>query len=147
MTTEYSPLPDEDHILRHVPSSKLIRDENQVIIGCFSEAFKRRDNEEALSVTWIEYFDGTRQEQISNAVNAIRRDIDVRPKSGFALANVGTVKSICLSFDYKVRILSDPTPNNPAHSVITQLPREEAELLELLATCCSEIIPASSIST
>src|SRR5579884_3967610 len=120
MTVTYLPL--EDHVLRHVGHQRLIRDENDRPIGCLPHAFQLREAEEALSVTWLEHFPGKRIEKISLAIAAIREELTVKSKSGFALANVGKIMEICQTYGQKVRILHEPTEKNPGHCAIRRLP-------------------------
>ena len=82
-------LPDEDHAVRYVPWARLRKTEDDVVIGVIGAAFKLRAGEDYLSATWLEYFkQATRQENIKSAVKAIRKsNIDVRPKSGFAIGD------------------------------------------------------------
>jgi len=127
-------LPPEDHVLRHVGYQRLRRDEDDNVVGCLPDAFQRRETEDALSVTWVEHFDGDRSEKLSLAIAATRKELDVRPKSGFALANVGRIQEICEFSGHKVRIIHEPTELNTAHSEIRRLPRDEIDLLELLAS-------------
>lgn len=51
-------LPDGDHIMRHIPWSKLRKDENDNVLGFLPQAFQLRPQENSLSVNWLEFFDG-----------------------------------------------------------------------------------------
>ncbi len=53
-------LKDEHHVVRVVPFGKLRRDEHGTILGIDYTAFLRRENEDGLSVTALEYFAGAR---------------------------------------------------------------------------------------
>jgi hypothetical protein len=83
-------LPDADHMVRHV-LHQLIRESGQVR-GVFPQAFELRDGEEYLSASWLEYFDGTKQEQIKSTVQAIGSARTVKSDHGFAIGNVGEIK-------------------------------------------------------
>jgi hypothetical protein len=137
-------LPPEDHVLRHVSSQRLRRDDDDNVVGCLPHAFQRRETDETLSVTWLEHFEGERPKKLSFAIAAMRKELDVSPRSGFALANVGRIQAICESSNHKVRIIHEPTELNPAHSEIRRLPRDEIDLLELLASdAVIEVLPAA----
>jgi hypothetical protein len=127
-------LPPEHHVVRYASWNKLRKDEHDNVIGVLGVAFQRRPTEETLSVTWLEYFDGSRWQQIVDAIRAIRASaLETKPKSAFAIGQVGAIKTVCESRQVKVRILHEPEPDNKAHAVVRSLPREDMELLELLA--------------
>ncbi len=60
-------------------------------------------------------------------------DFKPSPKSGFAVGNVEAIRDICTERTHKIRIIHAPTDDNAAHCEIRQMPREDIELLELLA--------------
>ncbi|MGH8489443.1 MAG: hypothetical protein ACREXS_11435, partial [Gammaproteobacteria bacterium] len=79
-------LPPQDHVMRYVSWNKLRKNEKDEVIGILGEAFKMRDSDKSLSTTWLEYFLGSREEQITAAVRAVRASkLEVKPKSGFAI--------------------------------------------------------------
>ena len=140
-------LPDEHHIVRVVSYSRLQKDSDGQPIGLLFSAFQRKENEEGLSVTWMEYFKGSREDRISAAVKAIRASaLTVGKKSGFAVGNVGGIKSVCLHQKHKIRIIHWPEDDNKAHAEIRQLPRDDTILLEQLAAgAWSELVLNSNI--
>jgi hypothetical protein len=127
-------LPPEDHVMRLVAPSRLRKDENNVVVGVSHTAFRRRDDEDGLSVTWIEYFAGVRAVQEVAAVHAFRAS-NVTPgkNSAFAIGNVGGICAACNARPYTVRIVHSPTTDNLAHAEVVELPRDDDELLEALA--------------
>lgn len=128
-------LPPNDHVVRYVPWNKLRKNENDEVIGVLGEAFKMRDSDKSLSTTWLEYFLGSREEQIIAVVRAIRASkLEVKPKSGFATGEVGAIQAECAARNYKVRILHEREDDNEAHAAVRSLPRDDMELLERLAT-------------
>lgn len=128
-------LPDEDHIIRYVPWGRLRKDEDDNVLGFLPQAFQRKHDEDYLSVNWIEFHDGDRDTQIRLSVWAIRGSFDnpLGGKSAFAIGNVCKVKGISAKAGSRVRIVHEPEPNNPAHSGIRRLPRDDLTLLEALA--------------
>lgn len=127
-------LPPDNHVVRYVPFSKLRRDENDNAIGVHGVAFKLRDGEQFLSTTWLEYFAGPKNEQITAAIRAIRAsNLDVRPKSGFAIGRVDSIAATCAARNYSIRILHEPEDDNKAHAAVRRMPRDNDEFLELLA--------------
>ena len=129
-------LPDEHHVVRYVPHSRLDRDpSNDAPRGLLFTAFQRKEDEEGLSVTWMEYFSGDRKNQIHASVKAIRAsNITVGAKSGFAIGKVAAIKKTCQEFKSKIRIIHFPELDNKAHSELRQFPRDDQTLLERLAT-------------
>ncbi|MGO9485155.1 MAG: hypothetical protein ACLPX9_11310 [Rhodomicrobium sp.] len=127
-------IPPEHHVVRYVPWSKLRKDENDNVLGVLGEAFKLRPDEKSLSTTWLEYFAGDRSTQVTAAVKAIRAS-NLKPggKSGFAIGNVESVASACADRKHKIRVIHEPEDDNEAHTSVRRFPRDDPELLELLA--------------
>jgi hypothetical protein len=99
-------LPPEHHVVRNVPWGKLRKDENdpERVIGVLGEAFKMRPVEDTLSTTWLEYFPGSRGEQIKGAVHAMRASkLEIKAKSGFAIGNVGIISTTAAARNYSIR--------------------------------------------
>lgn len=141
MISKGSNLPDDDHVMRYASWSKLRKDENDNVLGFFSEAFKLREGESSLSLNWLEYFKGTRDEKIRQSVEMFRRVREVGKKSAFGVANVKHIKEVCAANGAsRVRVVYEPEaakdgkPANPAHSGIRHLPRDDMGLLEALAS-------------
>lgn len=133
-------LPDPHHVVRHVPWTKLLKDDDENVLGVLGAAFAPRpsDNSE-LSVNWLEYFDSDRKIGLNATVQSFRAHRltvgnKVGPKSAFAIGNVAKIKSICGMSNRAVKIVYAPTPNNPSHSVIRDIPQDDMTLLDTLAT-------------
>jgi len=125
---------NEHHVIRYVPWARLRKDENDVVIGVLGIAFELRSEEEYLSATWLEFFPGSHQESLVLAIKAIRSsNINVRPKSGFAVGNVGEIKTVCLERRHKIRIVHERTDDNEAHAALRLWPRNNPDLLDLIA--------------
>lgn len=140
MKEKIKDLPDQDHVMRYVPWTKLRRDEDENVVGFLPEAFQLRLDaetcsiEEYLSVNWIEYQNGAWVNRIRASVRAIRgARRSVGGKSAYAIGNVGKIKEVCVSNGIKVRVVHEPENNNPAHSAIRRLPRDDLSLLAALA--------------
>ena len=106
------------------------------------EAFKLRENEKGLSVTWLEYFEGDRTDQVIKSVKAIRAS-NLKPggRSGFAIGKISAVMTACSERKHKIRVIHEPENDNKAHASVRRLPRDDLELLELLAaTAWSELV-------
>ena len=128
-------VPDDHHVLRLASFSRLLLDDEQNPIGFLYTAFQRKETEDGLSVTWLEYFSGDEPQQIEAAVLAIRAsNMSVGKKSAFAIGNVGAIKSECLAHKHKVRIIHWPEDDNKAHAELRRYPTEDIELFGRLAT-------------
>jgi len=138
-------IPEEDHVVRHAPYSKLIRDKDDNTIGVLPQAFELRleAGESYLSVNWLEYFSDGKSSRIEALVKDFRA---VRKKSGarvgtnsaFCIGNVDDTLSTCTSCGFnKVRIVYEkPSRSNPnkSHSKIIRLPPNDDDLLSLFAS-------------
>lgn len=133
MKAKVTNLPDEHHVMRYVSWNRLRKDENDNVLGFLGEAFQLKQNEESLSVNWLEYFDRDRDTKIRMSVETFRQTITVGKKSAFGIANVSKIKEICRAYGTNVRIVYEPTDNNPSHSAIRRLPRDDLSLLDALA--------------
>ena len=82
-------LPPEHHVVRNVPWARLRKDDldPEKVIGVLGDAFKLRDADDGvLSSTWVEYFAGSANEKIENAIKAMRASkLEIKAKSGFVV--------------------------------------------------------------
>jgi len=139
-------LPDHDHVMRFVPWTKLRRDENDNVIGFLPQAFELRPDEDSLSVNWLEYFGGNRDENVRASITLFRDTRNVGKKSAFGVGQVGKIKQVCNANGAAVRISYDPESDNLSHSVIRRLPRDDQGLLDALASeAFSELIGNGSV--
>lgn len=128
------PLPRDDHVVRYASWAKLRKDENDNVVGLLFATFKPRPNEGDLSATWMEYFRGTREEQLTSAIRAIRNSkVDVKPKGGFAIGQVQSIIRTCANRKRSVRIVYDRRDDNEAHSSVRPWPADDNDLFEDLA--------------
>lgn len=127
-------IPIEDHVLRYVSWGRLRKDEDENVLGILPQALllRERDNN-CLSVTWIEHFEGSWDEQVAFAVQATRRSLSTSPKSSFAIGNVGKIHETCVERDRRIRVVHEPEDANTGHACIRRLPPDDQDLLSLLA--------------
>ncbi len=129
-------LRDEERIVRFVPWSKLRRDEDDNVLGPLPQAFELREDEEYLSVTWCEYFNGGDDERLRCAIEAVRNSaLTVGRKARFAVGNVGDVREAVEGRPNarKLRMIHQPEDDNQAHAALRHWPRSDHDLLALLA--------------
>lgn len=125
-------LPDEDHVMRVIPWSRLRKTEDDVVIGLLPEAFMLREEEEALSVNWIEYFSKDRPGNIKASVHAFRVSLKIGRKAAYAVAKVAKVKEVGLNKQKKIRIVYSPTSNNKSHSSVHVAINDDLALMDAL---------------
>lgn len=139
-------IPDNDHVVRHVPYQRLIKDEDGnvangdgVAYGILPQAFElRKEDKNKLSVNWVEYFNkATYPENLNACIQEIRqkRGIKKGSRCGYGIGLVSKIKNMCHSSGFsKVRIIHDPARGNPSHTSIIRLPMNDSDLMGLLAS-------------
>ncbi|MFZ5523503.1 MAG: hypothetical protein ACOY9D_05390 [Pseudomonadota bacterium] len=130
-------LPDQDHVIRHVPWARLLRDEDDNILGFLPQAFALRPIEEAkksISVNWLEYFGDDHTTNIKKSIQGLRTTKKIGGKSAFGIGGVAKIKEVCKKNGALVKIVYAPTDGNPSHSAIRNLPIHNQSLLQALAT-------------
>lgn len=128
-------IPNEDDVVRHIHHKKLAFNDNGEIIGIFPQAFEMRPNESTLSVSWLDCFLGTKEEKLQQTLVSLKKVLDVKPRNGMAIANVGLLKEIAKQqSEISLRIAYAPTKLDIAHSEIHHLRRDDDALAEVMAT-------------
>lgn len=150
-------LPREDHISRHVPYNKLLRDADDNPVGILPQAFEMRIkiNEKALSVNWLEYFGDNHANNIVKMIKRFRRyrlsrNIKVGKLSAFGIGNVGLLVDICSERQHtKVKVQYDEKKvldNNESHARIIRLPINDQMIMQSLASdVFTELVPNKDI--
>lgn len=145
-------IPDGHHVLRHVPGTKIEQDGR--INGA---AFVRRENEDGLSVEWVQAAgDGPVADQL-HAVRAVFRR-QVRQSHRFAELPVGVTRehvreraaalgmTVELRFEHEPLEAADGRPEDPFHSEIFGTPEyghlRATAIGDLIAECITERYPA-----
>lgn len=137
-------LPDGDEVTRWIKPKLLGRENDGSVIvdaaGCptfvFPAAFELREDEDSLSVTWLQCFAADRSRNLPQAADAFRKTTDsgnLQSKSAFVIATVDAIKNAGVQFDLKLRILEDPIKDNSGHAEIRRFPREMGPFQTLLA--------------
>jgi hypothetical protein len=136
MATQY--IDPKDDLMRCVPWGRLRKDENDDVVGIEASAFRLRTHgpaiEEYLSAGWVQFFDGSLDDQIVHCVKAFRKSRSpTSPKSGFAVGNVAAISAACETRGKKIRVIHEPTSDNAAHVAVRQWPLDDDLLFEELA--------------
>ena len=126
-------VPDEDHIVRYVSWQRVDKDADGNVRGILAEAFRRKSDEDGLSVNWLERAAAPAAQKLKKTVELLTKDLKIGPKSRVAVANVAVFKKVCGRRNAKIRIVHIPVDGNEPHSEVRQFPRDDDELLELLA--------------
>ena len=136
-------IPDDQHIVRCVPYSKLRRDEDGNVVGFTFSAFTLRPNETYLSATWAEHARpvGTHDEQVTAAVHAMRNsDFTPGPRAGFAIGIVGDIKAATkLKLPRAASILHEPDGGNESHAALRGWPPGQSDVTGLFELLAAEV--------
>ena len=121
--------------MRYVRKRQLRRDEHGNVLGILPQALELRDGEKFLSVTWLEHFDTRYERGFILAAEAIRCQLTVKRNDGFSTSEVRAFCDSCERCGEKVRVLHEAVnPENPGHVAIRRFPRDNLDLLDLLAS-------------
>ena len=111
-----TPLPDGDHVARYCKPSSVRPDGRP-----FALAFRIRENEDYLSVNWLEYFQSP---DVPAAVQHIRqafrnKGFRLGRRGLFAVLEVGAAKSaVDEGFGRSLRFEYAPSRDDPSHAAI-----------------------------
>ena len=129
---------DSDNVVRHAPAKKLIFDDYGNAVALAPQAFEMRDHlgEEALSVNWVEYFEGAFHDRLFSLIKAARKCRNIGIESAFGVGNVGRIRQCCANLEHtKVRVLHDKkNKKNPSHARIIRLPMNDQLVMASLAS-------------
>ncbi len=134
-------LPDGDHIARYCKPTQAPEGVIQ------ATAFLPRDNEESLSVNWLEFLDcPDRESEISRLRSVYDAKLNrVAVNARIAVLKVGDVrqKVMAESEDRRaLKILHDPEENDPSHSGIYNVKPDDELIAELILETVLENHPA-----
>jgi hypothetical protein len=131
------PLPSTDHVLRHCRKGDLKWDyPGGTIRGVFPDAFE--PDADGISVTWLEYFGGNSDDQLTAAREAMDRGRKLRLSNRLARLNVGAIveagtrvrKAVVVTHD---PIDEPPEKENKGHSLIEGVATDDDDLRNRLA--------------
>jgi hypothetical protein len=126
-------IPEEDDVVRHCRLSDYY-DPGNGDIRVNGDAFK--PDADGVSVTWIEFFPGSREEQLAEVSATIRTTRKVRSSHRLAIISVGAVTECGQTYGVDLTVEHDPITNPPpnlAHCLIKGIPDDAIMLREQLA--------------
>lgn len=146
MITKGDDLSNSSTVVREVPYGRMRKDENDNFLGPLPSAFKAREGEADLSVTWCEYFENDGKAQLRCAIETLRSYRKIGPKGCFCPVNIGDLLAGIAKSGHKGRAVYLPVDNNPAHAGIYGVPPEDDLLLSRLAdeVWCSYLTKADA---
>ncbi|MDL2405198.1 hypothetical protein PY650_05925 [Rhizobium calliandrae] len=118
------PIVDAHHVLRHCPRNRTIRD-GKTVVGVHPRLFTLRTeiNETYLSSSYIEFFDGTAQQQIGAAARAM--PLKIGKDDYFVKLNVGTMRALGTKHKLAVKVTHvNSSKKNPAYAMIKGTPKD-----------------------
>jgi hypothetical protein len=126
-----SSLDDNCHLVRHIRESEIDDQEGHLL--AFPRAFALRPGETYLSNSWLEFFDGAIDAQLSGITAMMSKTRAVKARHALAIGCVRDIRDACQSFGQKVRILHEPFDDNLAYAAVRRINTDDSQLLELLA--------------
>jgi hypothetical protein len=125
-------IPREDHVARHCRVSDYFEDNGQIRVN--GDAFE--PDSDGVSVTWLEFFPGSRAEQLTEVSATIRATRTVRQSHRLAIISVAAVIECRQTHGVDLAVEHDPItdpPSNLAHCLIKGIPNDARALREQLA--------------
>lgn len=128
-------LPPEHHVLRHCRKGDL-KCEDGVIRGVFPDAFESDDD--GISVTWMEYFGGSPDEQLGAARTAMSRGRRLRESNRLAKLEIDAILAAGKAIKRTLSVVHDPIEQPPerenlGHSLIQGITPDDDDLRNRLA--------------
>lgn len=146
MSMKKDAIPDNDHVSRYVKYTHIAK--NGRVLG---KAFRLRENENSLSVNWLEFFDlRDKKAEVQKIREAFAdKGRGVGTKAKFVVLNVGEMREYVQQESDDNRILSvlhDPQDNDLSHSGIYNMRHDDPIIGDLIAELVNEeqIYPAKT---
>ena len=123
-------IPDQNHIARFCRPLQVHEEQIQ------ATAFMLREDEECLSVNWLEFLNcSSRENEITKIRTIYSETFTVGARAKIAVLNVGDVHEKVLTESPDGRnldVLHDPAMNDPSHSGIYNLKQDDELIAELI---------------
>jgi hypothetical protein len=134
-------IPNKDHVARYCRPMQLFEGNVQ------GSAFILRDNEDSLSVDWLEIFNcQNRADEIADLKKVYRSRFNrIGASAKIAILNVGQVSDKVLNESAdkrKLKIFHDPLEDDISHSGINNLKPDNELIAELIIETILETYPA-----
>ena len=136
MVAKGDDLPIPSRVVRYVPSGRMRKheDDDNIIFGPNPNAFEQRATDNYLSVTWCQYFEGSKDQQLRCSIEAIRNSkLEVKPKACFCIAETDSLFAAIQDAGKHGRAVYHPEDDNLAHAGIYGIAPDELQLLARLA--------------
>ena len=133
-------LPEDDHVARYCPFRR--RDPETGRPNAV--AFFLDEDEESLSVNWVEYLHrGPRDEQVIALRKEVRQVLSLKRSATFAILNVGKLKEkVADASGRKLSVLHDPVPPTESHSGIAGMRPNARMIARYVADAVDDCWPA-----
>lgn len=135
-------LDETHHVLRNVGKRKYRKIDDEFVI--FPAAFRlrlksdfnppRKEDEEYISASWLEYFDGSTLERAKNILVALNRYFKVRKSTALVVLNVGKIIACGKKLDANLSAWHEPKKGMPVYAAIRgmQIKHQENDRLPTL---------------
>lgn len=141
-------IPDQDHIARYCPFTKL-SPEGKVLATAFMlrAPLPDRPDEVSLSVNWLEFLNCPNRDSEINEIRGVYSSTFERvgSQAKIAVLNVGEVRSKVLKEspdNRNLEVLHDPQENDSSHSGIYNLKQNDELIAELISKTVRQSYPA-----
>ncbi|MDG2533775.1 hypothetical protein P6144_08965 [Sphingomonas sp. HITSZ_GF] len=109
-------LPDDATVILHVSKGRQLPKDADICESIDQDAF--RCDDDGISVTWVEYFDGQASEQFHQAAHAMKGAMKLRKSGVIVTAKVADIKAVLAEVGVSVEVVTDPQLENEAHCLI-----------------------------
>jgi hypothetical protein len=140
---EGSELPDEACVIFHVSGGKKHPKTGGPCERIDLDALKC--DEDGISVTWVEYFDGDPEERFAAAADALCACITVRKSGVIAKITVGQIKEALADEAVQVRVIRAQEYENQAHCLIEGIAPDNEGVLAVLADAVKDFTPVTDV--
>lgn len=123
------PLPDEHHVLRYCPPSKIDDDGLPAV-----EAFLPRETDNFLSTNWMEYFNEAEVDDVvAQVLVVLRKKLTIKRKGQLAQLNVSDARCAARAAGYgNVNIEERPENGDPSHAGIVGYSHAQLDVAAVL---------------
>jgi hypothetical protein len=131
-------VPDDDHLMRHVPYGQQVRDpDDDSFKGIVATAFSIRPSDKGgLSLTWVEHYGPKSLATYSYAASKFRDSLKSKKlgaKAFFAIGQAGIARQTAAKYGKQIRLVHAPDGPNTGHVELRRFTDEDRSLLDALA--------------
>ena len=123
-------IPDQNHIAQFCRPGQVDKGQIQ------ATAFMLREDEESLSVNWLEFLNcSSRETEITEIRTIYSKKLNIAARARLAILNVGEIRNKVLTESpdgRNLEVLHEPSKDDPSHSGIYNLKQDNELIAELI---------------